>query len=280
VHSKSIPATLILVTTSFFLASCSSGPKGPQPGTPGFYWAAARETFTQGDFLKTVDNLDRAMKGAEFAARARPFSLVLTSGLVRGYMDLADNFELGAKASRTNAAAFRRQVMDMRRYARAMSLQFAENFRAYEKSEPTGEIPLAFPFPSGSPAEPPAMAKVVQGIMPQPADLDVLQRAMLARAVIMQTALVTGSGDDSVKAQEMFKAGEVKVPRHVFMLGMAQALHDEAQLYGPKKLAEPDKMRIFAEEAIDAIKGVPDSKEAKSLNEKLQKVLKEAKKSA
>ncbi len=279
-HSESFLKAIVLSLASLLIVSCSSGSNGPQPGTPGFYWIGARETFTQGDYLKTMDNLDRAMKGAEYTARARPWSLVVTSGLVRGYMDLADSYEIGAKAARTKSSAFRKQVMDLRRYARVTSLQYVENLRAFVKSNPEPQVTLAFPFPSGSAAEPPTLSKITSGLMPLQADVDVLQRAVLSRAVILQTSLAAGAGDDSAKAQEMFKAGEVKVPLNDFMYAMAQSLHDQAQLYGPKKLSEPDKVALFAEEAIGAMKGVPETKEIKTFNQKLQKVLKDAKKSS
>ena len=52
--------------------SCSSGPQPPQPGTPAFYWAAAKETYRAGDFLKTREHLQRILATEnEFSARAR-----------------------------------------------------------------------------------------------------------------------------------------------------------------------------------------------------------------
>ena len=41
--------------------SCSSGPQLPQPGTPAFYWSAAKETYRAGDFVKTSENLQRIL---------------------------------------------------------------------------------------------------------------------------------------------------------------------------------------------------------------------------
>ncbi len=35
--------------------------------------------------------------------------LILTSGMARGYTDLADAFEAGGRANQSQAAAFRRQ---------------------------------------------------------------------------------------------------------------------------------------------------------------------------
>ena len=51
--------------------SCSSGPQPPQPGSPAFFWAAAKETYRAGDFLKTSENLQRILvTDNEYTARA------------------------------------------------------------------------------------------------------------------------------------------------------------------------------------------------------------------
>ncbi len=274
--------TTVCIISTLFIAfvctSCSSGPSGPQPGTPAFYFGSARQTFSAGDFLKTEDNLERALKSADFAAQAQPWSLVVLAGLGHGYMEMADNFETGARANRTDPSFFRRQSSDYRRFARGIALQLTERYRDFEQSNKDAEIALAFPFPSGSQAIPPAMMKVVKGIAPQQPELDGMQRAELSRAMILEVSRAAGAGDDSSKAASLFKAGDVKVPRATFVLAMAEVLHDHAQLFGQKKLDEPEKMRMIAEEARDALKGVPESKDVKALNDKIEKTLKPLKK--
>src|ERR1035437_5769735 len=72
-------ATLGLVAAG---TSCSSGPQPPQPGTPEFFWAAAKETYLAGDFVKTSEHLQRILAtGNEFSARARAWDTVISSGL-------------------------------------------------------------------------------------------------------------------------------------------------------------------------------------------------------
>src|ERR1035437_2214362 len=83
--------------------SCSSGPQPPQPGTPAFYWATAKETYRAGDFLKASENLQRILVSEnEFTARARAWDTVISAGLTQGYIELADNWEAGARANRPN----------------------------------------------------------------------------------------------------------------------------------------------------------------------------------
>ena len=104
---------------------CSSGPQLPQPGTPAFYWAAAKETYRAGDFAKTSENLQRILVSEnEFSARARAWDAVISSGLAQGYMELADTWEAGARHNRPNPTPFRKQVSTLRALANAAAIQF------------------------------------------------------------------------------------------------------------------------------------------------------------
>ena len=94
-----------LGAVNLILFSCS-GSNAPQPGTPAFYWAAARETYAGGDYQKTVENLGNILSSQnDYVARAEPWMLVMTSGMAQGYMDLAEAFDAGAHASRGGGQA-------------------------------------------------------------------------------------------------------------------------------------------------------------------------------
>ena len=105
---------------------------------------------------------------------------------------------------------------------------------------------------------------------------DALKNAV-QRAVLLSTCRAVGSPNDAARAQELFKAGDVKVPRAQFVLAMAGALHDSAQLYTRNKLDDPQKINIFCERAQEAVKGLPESKETKELLSKIQVTLKKSK---
>jgi hypothetical protein len=77
----------------WLFSGCSSQNAPPAKGSPAFYWSAAQETYKAGDYAKTVDHLRRVTETEnEFADRAMPWLLVMTSGMSRGYADLADSF--------------------------------------------------------------------------------------------------------------------------------------------------------------------------------------------
>lgn len=270
--------TLTLSLISLLTISCSSsGPKGPEPGTPAFYWQGAKETFAAKDYMKTLDNLDRAAKDAELGPKAAAWALIVDAGLIRGYNDMADEFEMGARANRNNPGSFRKQTSDYRRLARPLSLQMAERYMAFQKTKDE-QIALAFPFPAGTASESPLQEKIAKGLMPQASELEDTLRAALSRGLVLTASDAAGLGEDAAKAAESFKAGDVKVPRATFAQAMGRAFVNAAELFGPKKLDEPDRARFFAENAKEALKGAPDSKAMKTLNEKIEKILKDTKK--
>ncbi len=271
--------TLTAVSASLLTFSCSSGPSGPEKGTPAFYWSAAKETFGAGDYSKTLDHLGNLLKkDNEYRAQAYPWYLVLSTGLTHGYMQMADRFETGARMNKTNPGAFRRLVSNYRRSARELSLGFVEAFDGFQTAVTTPQVELAFPYPSGSPAESVTIGRVAGGILPPDAEIETAQTAELKRAVLLAVARATGSGDDTTKAQALFKTTPVKISRATFNQAMAFALYDHAMLYDPKKMDEPSRMELMLNRASAALKGIPQDKAVKELSGKIDKAQKTLKK--
>jgi hypothetical protein len=201
----------------------------------------------------------------EYKAKAQYWHMVLASGMAKGYMELADAFDNGARANKTNQMPFRRQSSDLRTTANGLALMTAEAFTAYmEKNKDTDAV-LAFPFPSASTAPVPLWAKASQGLATTSDEVEDGLKNNLKRNVLLATCSAAGAKDDVAKTQQMFNAGEVKVPRAAFVAAMVSALYDEAQLYGPMKLDIPDKMNIFLAKANEALKSIPETKETKEL---------------
>src|SRR3954454_5518714 len=115
---------LLVLVALFGLTSCS-GPSPARAGSAEFYWSAAKETYTAGDYLKTLDDLDRLIETKnEYTARAIPWSLMLTSGVAAGYIELADAYASGARIRKTNAVAFHRKAAEYRSMADPLVLRF------------------------------------------------------------------------------------------------------------------------------------------------------------
>ena len=269
-------AILAAVSANLIFISCS-GDSGPQPGTPAFFWSAARQTFASGDYVKTVDHLDKIVASEnEFTARARPWLLVLTSGMARGYAELADRFEAGARANKADPAAFRRNMNTYRGQASRLALRFTDVFGNFQKSK-DDTVPLAFSYPTGSANPPLILTKVASGISPTPVDVETAQKQNIERAVLLSACAAAGAPDDPAKTQEILKQPDAKVPRAVFVTAMASALYDQSQLYSRQKLDDPEKMKILCTRAQEALKGIPESKQTKELTGKIEKTLKASK---
>jgi hypothetical protein len=257
--------------------SCSSGPQPPQPGTPAFYWAAAKETYRAGDFVKTSENLQRILVSEnEFSARARVWDAVISSGLAQGYMELADAWEAGARSNRLNPTPFRKQVSALRALASAAAIQFTEDIHRVVEGNKDSKIVLAFAYPAGAPAVPAGLKKVAGGIPVQDSERDLLQAAMLQRGVLLSVCAAVGSRDDAAAAQGKLVAGDFLASRDIFLLAAAQSLSDESELFTGTKMDLPNRLKLLSQEALKALAAIPQSKETKAVNDKIQARLKKA----
>ena len=277
-HSTRRATALFAALSGFLLCmSCSSGPAAPEKGTPAFYWQAAKETYAAGDYAKTLEHLDNILAtDNDYTAKALPWSLVLTSGIAGGYMELADDYALGARINKSDPASFRRTVSDSRGAANRLALAFADHFGKLEKLK-DGPIVLAFAFPKGSGGQVSQLNKVTNGIALAPGEADTVQKRALERGVVLAMCRAVGAPDDQARATELMKSGETQVPRATFTLAMAQVLYEDSQLYTSTKLDQPQKMQILCDRAQQATKALPESKESKELLAKIDKAMKKKK---
>jgi len=266
-------ATRILLLPCLFLISCSDS-GAPKEGTPAYFWAAAKETFAAGDYVKTVEHLEKLTANEnEFTARARPWLLILTSGITRGYMDVADSFDAGARSNKTNPTPLRRSTNTYRAEANRMALAFVQVFDQFAKGK-DDPVPVALPFPTGGAAPVAQLAKAASGTMLLTGELEPAVKHAIERGVLLAACAASGAPDDPAKTQELLKPGTLQVPRAAFMTAMATTLFDQSKLYGPRQIDNPERVRIFCTRALDALKTVPETKQTKELNSKISKSLK------
>jgi hypothetical protein len=265
----------VLIGAGLIATSCSSGPEPPKPGTPAFYWSAAKENYAAGDYQKASEHLEKlCIAPGEYQARAQAWYLILASGMAHSYIDMADYFDYGARARAASPIAFRRQASDYRTYASRLALQFAEALDDFQKNNKDQQISLDFGYPEGSALGSPLLAKIGHGDMPDSAVVDDIRRQALKTGVLLQTCRAAGFPDDTAKTQEIFKSPKVQVARSTFLLAMANALHEQAQLFTRAKMDQPDRLKMFDMRALDTLKVLPQTKETTDLSTKIQKSLK------
>lgn len=265
----------VAALASLFLVGCDSGPAQPAKGTPAYYWQAANESFNAGDLRKTADNLDELLKGKnEFTEKATTWRLIMTWGMLKADLDIAEKYELGGRATKGNPTPFRRVVNDTRSATGQISMQLIEAWRKFKSSKQDGDIMLDFPFPSGATAPVAALSQAANGILPPAGELENMHRQAIQRGMLLATAQATGGGEDVSRAREMFKNRPVKVPSAVFSQAMAEAMTEGATIFESKKLDRPDARKILLEEAAGLLKDLPDSKDKKALSARIQDSMK------
>jgi hypothetical protein len=265
-----------LVAAALFAISCSKGPAPAKPGTPAFYWSAANQAYRSGDSIKTAEYLGQvAATENEFTTRARVWSMVVASGLTQGYMELGDAYENGARMNRSNPAAFRKQAAVARAAAAQASMQYTEAIHRFMEGAKEAAIPLAFEMPAGATEEPATLGKLAKGILPLGAEADSLHKAMLERGLVLRACRAVGQKDDIAKAAAVYRAGTV--PRETFLLGMAQTMYEQSELFGPKKLDQPRRVSLLCTEALEALGLIPPTKETRALERRIQSTLKKMK---
>lgn len=269
-----IPLPIVLIG----LTACSTGPSGPQPGTPAFYWQAAKETFATKDYMKAADHLRQvANSNSESAKPAQVMRLVLSAGLAKGYIDLATAYENGAKANTIRPMPLRKVSSSYLKLAETRALDFGETFPKFESGNQNANVVLEFGYPSADINDPLEMKKILIGALPDETVQATFERKMLEKSVALAACRAVGAASDAAKAQAAFQAGRSEVPREVFVLAMANNLYDLAQLFGIKKLDLPQRVEFFTGQAKDALKQVKQNKDTKALSAKLDKLLSDSK---
>lgn len=270
-------SVILFAVVSVFMAlySCS-GSSAPQPGSPGFFWMAAKGTFDAADYATTAGHLDDLLSkdDGEYAARALPWALVLTSGMAEGYMEAADAYQKGVKANKTGSEPLRREMVRYHDAASRLVLQYADKFESFNKLT-LDSVPLAFAFPKGSAAEVPGLLSASTGAMPAGSLAETALQQSLQRNVILAACKAVGYPNDPVKAAQAFAAPGAKVPRATFQLAMADTLFSMAEMFSRDKLDDSEKLGILCQRAQNALKSVPDSSDTKELTDKIAEALKQ-----
>jgi hypothetical protein len=234
------------------LTACSGG--GPaatvaRGKSADFYWSAARETYSIGDYMKTADHLEHLLDDPnQFTARAIPWYLVVTSGTANGYIRLADQYTAGARANKSAAKGLRLKAAAYRTTASQMALRFAQ-YSDKLKDIPLGLTPLAFSLPKGGAAETELLGQIAEGVELSPADAETAETLTVQHAVLMTACKAAGAPDNLARAEEIFGRPNAQVPRATFGNVIADLLSAESALYSRNKLDEPQKLAAFQQRA-------------------------------
>jgi hypothetical protein len=241
------------------LSSCSSRPVTAQTDSAAFHWTKAKERYVAGDYTKAIEHLDQLLTSPnEFSSRALPFSMVLSSGVASGYMELADYYSAGAKVNKGKAIVFQRKASDYRALANHMVLDFAENTKKMSLLE-GDSVQLAFGPPKGNAVEPALFTQISHGIEPSQADEEAAVDLAMNRGVLLSVCNTAGTPNNLAKASELLQRGEFLVRRAKFTKAVSDQLEQASQLYARNKLDDSAKMAMLRQMAQDTAKDAEGS---------------------
>jgi hypothetical protein len=270
-----ILTSLVGLSAIICMSACSTAPSGPKPGTPAFYYDAAKSNIAAKDFLKATEQLTQAIKtDSEFSTRAQVMQMVLTAGMSKTYSDLATSYENGAKANAFRPMPLRKVSSDYLKMAESRALEFGDAAARFMKGPKDANVVLDFPFPSADMTDVRELKTILAGTLPEETVQSAVVRKTLQQSVAKSAASAVGAAGDMAKAQAAFQSGSATVARPVFMMAMANSMYEMSQLFGPKKLNLPKRLEFFGQMAKEALKEVPASKETKTLTGKLDTLLK------
>ncbi len=265
-----VPVAAAVAVLSSGGCGTSKGPAPPKPGTPPFWWAAAKTAYQKGDFQAAMKNLNSIIATEnEFTRRAQIWQMVLDAGMARGEMEWADILDQGRPAARAREIDFRKLANEARTLAGQSAMRFADTGHKLMPNLTEAEVALPFTFPDVNRDRPVEVERIMKGILPMPAEVDRLHNLMMRRGVAQSVIAVADPGGDLEKAKAVFAQAEPKVKREQFLFFLATQFAEMSQLFAPKKLDRAARMKLFLDEAKEALAPVPKSAERDKLQKKI-----------
>ena len=266
-----VPVAAVVVAFTGGGCSTSKGPAPPKPGTPPFFWAAARAAYQKGDFQAAMKNLTSITATEnEYTRRAQIWQLVLDAGMARGEMEWADILDEGRPAAKARELDFRRLASEARALAGQSAMRFADTGHKLMPALTEDEIVLPFSMPDANRDRPVEVERILKGILPMPAEVDRLHNLMVRRGVVLSVIAAADPGGDFEKARALLSQPEPKVKREDFLLYLATQYTELSQLFAPKKLDRAARMKLFLDKGKEALAAVPQSPARTKIQKKIE----------
>lgn len=265
-----IPVAAAVAALSGGGCGTSKGPAPPKPGTPAFFWAVAKSAYQKGDFQAAMKNLNSILATEnDYKRRAQIWETVLDSGIARGEMEWADILDEGRPAAKAREIDFRRLANEARALAGQSAMRFADTAHKLMPDLTEEEVELPFGIPDVNKDRPVEVERILKGLLPMPAEAERLHNLMMRRGVLLSVIAVADPGGDNERARALFSQPEPKVRREQFLFFLATQFTELSQLFAPKKLDRAARVKLFLDEAKEALAPVPKSPERDKLQKKI-----------
>ena len=283
-----LPGEFFAVGSIVMLVVACSSPS-PKTTGPARAYTDAEETFSKGNFDRTVELTDKTANSSppnEFTERARVLRVIILSGYVNAYKDLTNAYEKGSQAAKQPAlrAEYRRLRQDSFQLWSKGALALGE---VAQQLTTGGSIPkeltLEAPYPS---VEGPITVLQLDQVEKGNAIGSEGEEAAAAdaRRKGVDDALAEIMGGDRSKARSALTAGPVKLNGVVCTLFLARQLLVGAEAFDRKHGDEPTKFMALHARSQEAVKealaqltespNADQEKEAKKLQDELKAAMK------
>jgi hypothetical protein len=279
---------LVPILLALLLVSACSAP-APRPTGAAYDYDAAKDMFKKGKFDRALEFTDVAAKGSPpnaFTARAQVLQIVVYSGQVKAYKELADAYRKGADNTKNTRfkAEYERLRHDYLQYGSRLALGLGEvAHQITEGGRMSEELTLDVPYPTiEGPQALTRLNRMMEGGWIEPEE----QEAVAAEAQFkgVDDTLAEIVGGDRSKARTALSAGPVKLDGVDFALFLGKQLLEGASLFDRKHLRDAMKFRTLCGVADEAARGAlrllkdkpsPDKeKKVRKLQDDIKKALK------
>jgi hypothetical protein len=261
----------------------------PQPGPPGvtYEFDSAKDMFKRGQFERALEfshGPATASPPNAFTERAQVLQVVIYSGQMKAYIELADSYQKGADATKNPrfTRAYTNLRQDNLQAGSRLALGLGEvAHRITEARAIPKEVTLEAPYPTTEgPMTLPLLAQVEEGGWIEPAEQEAVARDAQLKGI--DDALAEIIDGDRSKARAKLTAGPVKLDGASFALYLGRQLLAGTGYFDRKHLRDSTKLRTLcgeadevAKRALAALKENPNKDKEKAVK-KLQDDIKTA----
>ena len=249
---------LVLLLTSLALVLSCSAPV-PKPTGPAADYQDAKDMFKRGHFdraLEFSDGLATANPATKYTERAQVLRVVIFTGQLQSYKELAEAYAKGADATK-NAhfkAEYERLRHDNTLEGMKVALGLAQTaHQLLEGGKVSKQLTLETLYPSvEGPFEVADLEKVKQGGWIESDHQDAAAVDSLNKAI--DDALASAVGGDRSKARSALASGSTTIDGLDFSIFIGNQLVDGAGLFDRKHGNDPAKLRAVCSDASEAVK--------------------------
>jgi hypothetical protein len=231
------------LATLITLAACSTESQRSAADPWGPRWQETERLFTAGDIDGTLQQIEVLLDaGGSHGMRAAGWKMLILAGKARGYFELSEAYEAGARKNPWGTPVFRRASSTHRSHARLASLALAQMAAEADRYfDHVDTIPLDFPMPDGSTSPSPVVESVKAGLLKHPSQLTAAEGYSVRRAIALTMCEAARGTSGGADCGDDLAARPPAIPKPRLLAVVGRVLYEQADLFAENRLNDPDK---------------------------------------